>query len=177
MKQRELQRYLGSGKLRFAEQNCSNHLHYAPMCNGSEIILPTIIAVSYGAGEVPRKALKGVAESLGLQLEELLTSEACRIRRECVLLMLSWKLLCLGVRMQNETRNPELGERRLKAMIVSVEALVCQAKTKHKGAWNQEEAKVFKRAIEESQNYRPSPLDNPLTQTVATSLLKVMGQN
>jgi len=170
MKLKELRRYLKNGKLKFEEREGSRHLHYVPKLGDHVVSLPTIIAVSNGGGDADFINLKGVALALGLSLRELETSEACRIRRECVLLLLAWRMLSLCLLRQQQMRDSTLGEAGVKAMAVSVNLLVSHVNRCGVSSWNKEEAKAILRVLPEVKLVQA----NPLLKEVVGSLLQAM---
>lgn len=67
------------GKLKMMESKGPSHYHYLPLVDGKPFQMLTVIAVSFGAGEISQANEKGIAEAHGLSLHDFRTSTNCGI--------------------------------------------------------------------------------------------------
>lgn len=170
MKLRDLRIYLQTGKLGFSERTCSRHYHYHPALDDGTVNLPTIVAVSGGSGDATLSNLKGVARALGLTLQELETSQACRIGRECVLLLLAWEMLLFCFRRQAAVSDAEVAEAGLKAMVLSVQHLIGHVQACPAKIWGPEELRAVSRILPSVR----TALADPRTSPVAALLVQAI---
>lgn len=153
MKIDEIRRYLGDGKLKFSEDPDGPHLNYRIFMDGQEIVLPTVLRVSYARREAAFNNIKGVAQALGLSVRELEISEACGLGRFCVLLKMAFHLVNWSRRRGN---NPD-ASKGTAAMIESVKLLLAFAAREHAGGWNGEETKALRDICHELEQWKGTP--------------------
>lgn len=140
----DLRRYLtNKKKLGFTEHPRSSHFHYQILFDDRSLYLPTIVCVSNGGGDAKLNNVKGVAQALGLSLNELKISEACHIGRFCLLVRLAWRLIDWCNQRLQVVQNDPLGMKGVKAMIESVSYLLDHIEKNCTTKWKKEEKEAL----------------------------------
>jgi hypothetical protein len=145
LKLRELDRFLGNGKMRFERRDESRHIGFLVRVGDECLGLPTLLRVSHGSGDADFTNIKGVAAALGLNVRELENAEACRLRRECILIMLAVHLLLFSVQRRTFIRDTQDGIAGVLAMVESVSGLLQLPEVTATHLWKAEELKAFSR--------------------------------
>jgi hypothetical protein len=155
LKLKELDRFLGNGKMHFERRDEGPHLGFIVRLAGQRLGLPTVLRVSHGSGDAAFGNIKGVATALGLNVRELENAEACHLRRECVLLLLAAHMMQFAVDRRACLRDQEAGLDGVKAMAESVRTILGIGELQNISKWKSAELKAFGRvrdAVEKFSN-------------------------
>ena len=93
MAQTSAARFLTGRKVRFHQNERANHTHFELVLDLGKVPLPAVVCLSRSPGDISKSNLKGLAESLGMNIEGLLRAEACHIGFECIRLCIVSRLL------------------------------------------------------------------------------------
>ena len=167
---REVDRFLQT-KLHLTRIHGSNHDHYTfEVALG--IGLPTVLALSRHSGDIPNRNIKGLADGLGLKLDELHDSMRCSVSANVVYLCLALHLLrFVSERMSFD---PVVHGEGCRAMAKSVMKLLAMVDVRI--APNATEERILDRLIVEIERVNVRALV-PAVQSLSIVISKLIGRS
>jgi len=166
IKLKELDRFLGSGKMHFERREEGPHLGFIVRLAGHRVGLPTVLRVSHGSGDAALVNIKGVATALGLNVRELESAEACHLRRECVLLMLAARMIQFALDRRACLRDQAVGTEGVKAMAESVKMILEVEELQNITKWKPHELRALGRVRTAVEKFARDPLLSDAAKTM-----------